>query len=113
MKIEEFMRHVMDIDFDRLVGEENEIRFAQFIKEQMEEQKEHIILRFYFEKGNPDEGVPLPYYVWAVYPMDSHSGIIGGELRLFPPDYSDPMTYLNIPEEIQGESYFEVVVEDK
>lgn len=107
MKTEAFMRNIMDLDFDNLVGEENVEAFATFVKEQMENQADQIILRFLFEK-NVDEGeIPLPYYMWAVYPMDADGGI-GGTLQIIPPDFDNPMSFL----EQKFDTFFEIVVED-
>lgn len=105
MRVEEFVRAVTVADFVKLAGPDNLLDFAAYSNAVEDAGQENIVIRLLFQIEQPD-GVPLPYYVWLVYPCD------GGELAVYPPDYDNLGTYLETPEELQNQEYFEIIVGD-
>lgn len=102
MKIEEFVRAITVADFVKLVGSERLTEFAEYANAVEASGGDKIIIRVLFQIDQPD-GVPLPYYMWLVYP------VADGEVQVYPPDFENLSTYLETPYELQGLAYFEIV----
>ena len=111
MKVEEFVRYIADSDINALIGEDRHTEFHEFLEHRFAEGKDKIIFRFLFEKNNEDD-IPTPYYVWVVYPIVDHDEFYEttGVAEMIPPDFDNPTSYLSIPEELEGEPYFEAYV---
>lgn len=106
MKAEEFIRAIANADFNDLIGERNDA-FLVFLEEAEQDNRSSIVIRFLMEHPTEDE-IPVPYYVWARYPVMASED--DGEISLYPPDFSDVSTYLRTPEEVEGEKFFEVAI---
>lgn len=105
MRVEEFVRAVTVADFVKLVGPDNLLDFAQYSNAVEDKGQENIVIRLLFQIEQPD-GVPLPYYLWLVYPFED------GEVSVYPPDFDNLGTYLETPEELRDQTYFEIIVGD-
>ena len=103
---EEFMRAVTAADFKSLIDSEGLKDLGEFVNRCHADGLEKILIRFFFQRKNEGD-VPTPYYMWASYPADASGG---SELELFVPDFSDIRSLLDVPEELAGIPYFEIVV---
>jgi hypothetical protein len=104
MLAEEFMRAVSEADFMKLVGSEKMFEFVKYIEDLEQSGQQEIVLRALFQIEN-DDGVPLPYYLWLVYPLDqSDEGMV-----VHSPDFEDLTTYLDVPEELRNQKWFEII----
>jgi hypothetical protein len=99
---EEFVRAISAADFVKLVGAKNLQSFAEYVNYIEDIGQPDIVLRILFQIQNSD-GVPLPYYVWLVYPLDAD-----GEVAVYPPDFDDLSTYLETPDSVSDLSWYEI-----
>lgn len=110
MNAQEFIAAVDDGDFLQICKDKvNE--FFNFVNEAVEERRNRVVLRCATELD--DENVPLPYYIWVVFHL--FSDLDGTNIGLAPCDIYIPEEervegYLIVPDDLEGEKYFEVSI---
>lgn len=101
----DFFKAVVQADFHSLI-EKNLDEFHEFVSRKEREGATRAVIRFMMETDEND-GIPRPFYLWATYPMVASGS---SELAIFPPDFSNPATYLDIPDELRDEEFFEIAI---
>ena len=106
----EFAKAIEEADFDLLMQEDIH-QFLDFVREEVVEGKEQVVVRCALE--TTEENIELPYYVWLVYEVQKKGDFLGLSAKQFyVPNSKDPQSYYSIPDRLKGEKFFHVVIEE-
>lgn len=109
MDPDDFLEAVDKADFESLMGDRLQ-EFQGFMAEAVADRRPRIIIRFAGEYE--ESGSVLPFYSWVVYTVAyGEHGVGFKNLELYFPEQGIFEAYLNKPEDIPNEPYFEAIIE--
>ena len=109
MNIAQFVKAIGEADLELLCSDRLDELF-EYIDERLAERGDNIIIRCLME----DESL-VPFYVWVVFKIfhrinDDELGVTPSEIYI--PEEGKFEMYLNPPEVLEGEKYFDVFIQD-